>query len=52
LLAAAVYREPFSVAEAISFGLIWAALSVYSADTVAGFRRNQPAASLPPGEPL
>jgi chloramphenicol-sensitive protein RarD len=38
LIAVFVFREPFSRAEAISFGLIWAALAVYSASLLRGHR--------------
>jgi chloramphenicol-sensitive protein RarD len=51
VLAVAVYHEPFYVEEAISFGLIWAALGVYSVDTVHAFRRSRAADPLPPNEP-
>jgi chloramphenicol-sensitive protein RarD len=39
LLAVACYDEPFDAAEAVSFGLIWAGLLVYSADMARAFRR-------------
>ncbi|MCG6949629.1 MAG: EamA family transporter RarD [Acidobacteria bacterium] len=39
LLAVLVYDEPFSTAHAISFGLIWAALAIYSLDLRARLRQ-------------
>lgn len=39
LLAVLVYDEPFSTAHAISFGLIWAALAIYSLDIRARLRQ-------------
>jgi chloramphenicol-sensitive protein RarD len=36
------YGEPFSNAQAITFGLIWTALGVFSADMVLQHRRHQP----------
>jgi chloramphenicol-sensitive protein RarD len=40
LLAVLLYHEPFSTAHAISFGLIWAALAIYSLDLRAKLRQK------------
>ncbi len=39
LLAVAVFGEPFTRDHAVSFGLIWVALALYTVDTVRGMRR-------------
>jgi chloramphenicol-sensitive protein RarD len=48
LLAVALYGEEFRRDEAVSFALIWAALGVYSLDTVRALRRREPVDSPPP----
>ena len=40
LLAVLVYGEPFSLPQMITFGVIWLALAVFSADAVLFYRRN------------
>lgn len=40
-LAVFVYHEPFSRSRALSFGLIWAALALYTADNILGQRRGR-----------
>ena len=40
LLAVLLYDEPFSTAHAISFGLIWTALVIYSFDLRSKLRRK------------
>ena len=40
LLAVLLYDEPFSTAHAVSFGLIWAALVIYSLDLRARLRSD------------
>jgi chloramphenicol-sensitive protein RarD len=52
LLAVALYREPFGAAQAIAFGFIWAALALYSWDSLRAARPGElpglaDAASLP-----
>ncbi len=42
LLAVIVYREPFVLDHAITFGCIWTALAVYSFDTVRAARSARP----------
>jgi chloramphenicol-sensitive protein RarD len=39
LLAVFAYGEPFTRAHAVSFGLIWAALAVYSVDSLRAYRQ-------------
>ena len=45
LLGVFVYHEPFSTGRGIGFGLIWAALVIYSAASWRGLRRSRPAAA-------
>jgi chloramphenicol-sensitive protein RarD len=40
LLAVLLYKEPFTTAHAVSFGLIWTALAIYSLDLRAKLRRK------------
>jgi chloramphenicol-sensitive protein RarD len=40
LLAVFAYGEPFTRVHAVSFGLIWAALAVYSLDSLRAYRRD------------
>ncbi len=40
-LAVAVYHEPFSTAHAVTFGLIWIALALYTADARRRIRRQR-----------
>ncbi len=42
LLAVFLYDEPFSIAHAVSFGLIWTALAIYTFDIRQRFRRKSP----------
>jgi chloramphenicol-sensitive protein RarD len=42
LLAVAAFGEPFTRDHAVSFGLIWIALVLYSVDTAWGMRRSRP----------
>jgi len=42
LLAVVAFGEPFTTDHALSFGLIWVALALYSADTARGMRREKP----------
>jgi chloramphenicol-sensitive protein RarD len=46
LLAVAVFKEPFALGELASFGLIWAALGVYTLDAI---RRSSARRASPPG---
>jgi len=46
LLAVLAYQEPFSREKLLSFGLIWLALAIYSADAVLSRRRGRGAASI------
>lgn len=46
LLAVLVFGEPFAVGELASFGLIWAALAVYTVDAI---RRSSTRPASPPG---
>jgi chloramphenicol-sensitive protein RarD len=39
LLAVLAYREPFSIAQVLTFVLIWLALAIYSVDSVRMYRR-------------
>jgi chloramphenicol-sensitive protein RarD len=41
LLAVVAFGEPFTHDHAVSFGLIWVALGIYSADTAWGMRRRK-----------
>ena len=41
LLAVTVFREPFSMAQGLSFGLIWTAIAVYAADSFHAVRQAQ-----------
>jgi chloramphenicol-sensitive protein RarD len=52
-LAVLVFGEGFGPTQAVSFGLIWAALALYSADALRAYRDREPApASVPlPEEP-
>jgi chloramphenicol-sensitive protein RarD len=47
LLAVLLYREPFHASQAISFGCIWAALALYTVDSVLVYRRLTPATERP-----
>jgi len=38
LIAVLVYREAFTVSHAVTFGCIWAALAIYSADSIRAYR--------------
>ena len=42
LLAVAIFGEPFTRDHAVSFGLIWVALALYTVDTVRGMRHSRP----------
>ncbi len=42
LLAVFLYDEPFSIAHAVSFALIWTALAIYTFDIRQRFRRESP----------
>lgn len=42
LLAVVFFGEPFTRDHAVSFGLIWVALALYSVDTARGMRRRSP----------
>lgn len=39
LIGVLLYGEPFSRAQAVTFGLIWTALLIYSADSIAAYRQ-------------
>lgn len=39
LMAVLVYGEPFSIAQLLTFTLIWSALAIYSVDSVRSYRR-------------
>lgn len=39
LLAVFIYREPFSTAQAVTFGLIWSALALFSIDAIKTYQR-------------
>ncbi|MFY9942122.1 MAG: hypothetical protein WAK57_08110, partial [Desulfobacterales bacterium] len=53
LLGVLVYDEPFSAAQVKTFLMIWAALAIYSADSVLYYRRRGLATRLaPPTPPL
>lgn len=41
LLAVLVFDEPMGAARALSFAFIWAALLVFSVDSVRAYRRNR-----------
>ena len=47
LLGVYLYHEPFSASRGVGFALIWAALAVYSVESLWWFRRNTAAASAP-----
>jgi chloramphenicol-sensitive protein RarD len=52
LLAVALYREPFGSAHAIAFGFIWAALALYTWDSLQASREGAlPAAGATPAPP-
>lgn len=40
LIAVLVYREPFTLSHAITFGCIWAALTIYSIDSIRAYRQT------------
>jgi chloramphenicol-sensitive protein RarD len=48
LLAVLVFHEPFAWEKQVSFGLVWAALIVLTADSALRSRRSVPPAPLPP----
>ncbi len=53
LLGVLVYEEPFSAAQMKTFLMIWAALAIYSADSILFYRRRGCATRLAPaGAPL
>jgi len=43
LLAVAIYGEPFTAGNLVTFGFIWAALLLYSWDAISTYRRQRPA---------
>lgn len=53
LLGVLVYHEPFAPAQLLTFAAIWIALGIYSADSLAAYRRtewrNRDAAAVPGG---
>jgi chloramphenicol-sensitive protein RarD len=49
MLAVAVFREPFTAAKAVSFGLIWLAIALYTADSFRAVRQAQLAVVEPFG---
>ncbi|MCP4694717.1 MAG: EamA family transporter RarD, partial [Desulfobacterales bacterium] len=50
LLAVFIYGEPMPAAQLVTFGMIWAALALYSADSVFYFRRKREALGSSGGE--
>jgi len=48
LLGVLVYEEPFSAAQMKTFLMIWAALAIYSADSILFYRRRGFATRLAP----
>jgi len=40
LIAVLLYREPFTLSHAITFGCIWAALAIYSVDSIRAYRER------------
>ena len=50
LLAVAVYGEPFTKAQAVTFAFVWASLAIYSWDAIVQARRG--AAAVPAVEPF
>jgi chloramphenicol-sensitive protein RarD len=48
-LAVLAYREPFGATHAVTFGLVWAGLVLYTVDAIAKARRREP---VPEVEPL
>lgn len=50
LLAVALYHEPFTRAHAVTFGCIWAALALYTWDTLQAARRAPESPASPPVE--
>jgi chloramphenicol-sensitive protein RarD len=47
-LAVAVYREPFGPTHAVTFGLVWAGLLLYTLDALAKARRREPEPAVEP----
>jgi chloramphenicol-sensitive protein RarD len=43
-----LYNEPFTRAHVVTFGLIWIALAIYSAEMVRAWRAQRPEAPAPP----
>jgi chloramphenicol-sensitive protein RarD len=48
ILATVVYREPFSSAQAMGFGFVWAGLAVFTFDSVRRTRSVRKATSTGP----
>lgn len=49
LLAVVIFREPFSGTQVVSFALIWAAVALYSVESVWAYRNRMAAARRPAG---
>ena len=48
MLAVLVYDEPFTTAHALTFGLIWLALALYTADSIIQMKKRRRLAAVSP----